>query len=291
MTPKQYCQHKVAASGSSFYYSFLFLPADIRRDIMALYAFCRAVDDVVDDMKDPAVAQQKLNWWRHEIQATFQQRATHPITREIQRIMDYCPLEQPYFEAMIDGMQMDLSNSRYPDMQALIKYCYQAGSTTGLIAARLFGYEEVATEAYAHDLGIAFQLTNIIRDVKEDAKRQRIYLPSDLLAKHGVDEQAILNGQDSDLLRGALLELAVFAETYYQSAIAKLPEVDRWKQRSGLVMYAIYHALLQRIREQDFAVMQGKIELSRWSKLWIALQSARQEIIRHRRYLKQQHVD
>ena len=287
MTPQEYCQEKTAASGSSFYYSFLFLPADTRRAITALYAFCREVDDIVDECRDVDIAQQKLDWWRQEIGETYNGHAHHPVAQELARLIEPYQLPQRHLLEIIDGMQMDLVKQRYANMKELEQYCYHAASVVGLLAARLFGYENDATEHYAHDLGMAFQLTNIIRDVREDATRGRVYLPQDLLAKHDVDESALTRDTINKGLQAVLLELATRAENYYESALHALPESDRWNQRSGLIMSAIYHALLVRIRDNDFDVMKGRTSLPRLSKLWIAWKTARRENRRHQQYLKQ----
>ena len=290
MTPEQYCQDKAVSSGSSFYYSFLFLPPDTRRAITALYAFCREVDDVVDEIHEVTVSQQKLDWWRHELNQIFIEKAQHPVGLELQRLIEPFGLTQKHFDDIIDGMQMDLLQTRYASIRELEKYCYHAASSVGLIAARLFGYKDKATEHYAHDLGIAFQLTNIIRDVKEDGRRNRIYLPRDLLARHDVDESSLIRGEFSDALHAVLMELADCAEAYYESSISKLPERDRWNQRSGLIMSSIYRSLLVRIRKDNFNVMNSRISLSNLSKLWIAWKTARRENRRYRQYLKQHAV-
>ncbi len=287
MTPEQYCQDKAASSGSSFYYSFLFLPPDIRRAITALYAFCREVDDVVDEVREASVAQQKLDWWRHELVQTFAGKARHPVGLELQRLVEPFGLVHGYFDDIIDGMQMDLLQTRYASIEELEKYCYHSAGAVGLIAARLFGYENRATEQYAHDLGMAFQLTNIIRDVKEDSGRNRIYLPQDLLARHGVNEAFLMAGEFNSALHDVLQELADHAEAYYESSLSKLPDVDRWNQRSGLIMSSIYRSLLARIRKHDFNVMDGRISVPNLSRLWIAWKTARRENKRYRRYMKQ----
>ncbi len=287
MSPEQYCQDKTASSGSSFYYSFLFLPPDIRRAITALYAFCREVDDIVDEVREAAVAQQKLDWWRHELDQTFDERAQHPVGLELQRLVSPFGLTKCYFDDIIDGMQMDLLQTRYANIEALETYCYRSASAVGLIAARLFGYHDKSTEQYAHDLGMAFQFTNIIRDVREDSGRNRIYIPQDLLARHDVAEASLVTGEFSDGLHTVLLELADHAEAYYESSISKLPESDRWNQRSGLAMSSIYRTLLTRIRKHDFNVMNDRVSIPNLSKLWIAWKTIRYENRRHRQYLKQ----
>ena len=170
MTPDEYCQQKTARSGSSFYYSFLFLPQPQRRAITALYAFCREVDDVVDECQDLQVAASKLAWWRQELAGLDAGQAQHPVTQALQSASAEFSLPGEQLQEIIDGMEMDLQQSRYLDFKALSLYCYRVAGVVGLLAARIFGYQDRKTQKYAHDLGFAFQLTNIIRDVGEDAR-------------------------------------------------------------------------------------------------------------------------
>jgi len=270
MTPDEYCQKKAAGSGSSFYYSFLFLPPERRRAITALYAFCREVDDVVDECPDPQVARAKLAWWRAELAATYDGRPSHPVTQSLSEAGRRFNLPQELLAEIIDGMEMDLNQSRYPEFKTLHLYCYRVASVVGLLAAEIFGYEDRRTLKYAHDLGLAFQLTNIIRDVGEDARRGRIYLPQDELARFGVAENDILAGRDSDAFR-ALMDFQVArAEQYYDQAFAQLPAQDRRAQRPGLVMAAIYRTLLWEIRKDGCRVLDRRIALAPLRKLWLA---------------------
>ncbi len=179
MTPDQYCQEKCAASGSSFYYSFLFLPAERRQAIMALYAFCREVDDVVDECNDVSLASTKLAWWRQEVQRIADGNPQHPVGLALKKVAPGISLPTEQLLEIIDGMEMDLQQSRYLDFKGLSLYCYRVASVVGLLAAEIFGYTDRQTQKYAHDLGMAFQLTNIIRDIGEDARRGRIYIPMD----------------------------------------------------------------------------------------------------------------
>ena len=198
MTPDQYCQEKCATSGSSFYYSFLFLPPARRQAIMALYAFCREVDDVVDECNDPALASTKLAWWRMEVERIASKQATHPVGLALQAVSPEIEISAARLNEIIDGMEMDLQQTRYLDFTGLSLYCYRVASVVGLLAAGIFGYRDAQTEKYAHDLGMAFQLTNIIRDVGEDARRGRIYLPIDELKQFNVPAADILNARYSD---------------------------------------------------------------------------------------------
>ncbi len=287
MTPQQYCQERAAGSGSSFYYSFLFLPSPRREAIIALYAYCREVDDVVDECSDPQLARIKLAWWREEVARLFAGEPEHPVTRALLPVVAQFDLPQERFQEIIDGMEMDLGRVRYPDFKALHLYCYRVASVVGLMAAEIFGYQDRQTLKYAHDLGLAFQLTNIVRDVAEDAERGRIYLPQDELAHFGVEEQALLERRDSDNLRQLLQFQTERARHYYQSAFAKLPERDRFDQRAGLIMAAVYLTTLDRLEAAHFPTFGRRIRLSPWRKLWLAWRTARKEAVRHRRLLAQ----
>ena len=270
MTPDDYCQQKAAASGSSFYYSFLFLPAEKRQAIMALYAFCREVDDVVDECSDPAMAQAKLAWWRTEIAALYAGHPSHPVTQSLATALGRFDLAQELMQEIIDGMEMDLTGARYASFSDLHLYCYRAASVVGLLAAEIFGYQNRQTLKYAHDLGLAFQLTNIIRDVGEDARRGRIYLPVDELQRFNVPAADILNSRYSDNFR-ALMEFQYQrAEATYEKALGQLPAVDRKSQKAGLIMAAIYRATLREIAHDGYQVLHQRISLTPLRKLWLA---------------------
>ena len=270
MTPDEYCQQRAAGSGSSFYYSFLFLEPRRRQAITALYAFCREVDDVVDECPDSALARAKLDWWRSEIAALYLGRPSHPVTQALAESLKEFHLPQEQLLEIIDGMEMDLQQVRYADFKALHLYCYRVASVVGLLAAEIFGYSERQTLKYAHDLGLAFQLTNIIRDVGEDARRGRIYLPQDELARFGVTEADLLHANYSDNFR-RLMEFQVGrAQTTYQQAFAQLPAADRKAQRAGLIMSAIYRATLDEIVRDNYRVLDQRISLPPLRKLWLA---------------------
>ena len=270
MTPEQYCQDKAAKSGSSFYYSFLFLPPERRRAITALYAFCREVDDVVDECTDTELARTKLAWWQKEIDGTFSGSAQHPVAQALIPVVRTFNLPQSHFQDVIDGMEMDLRYNRYPDFATLQSYCYRVAGVVGLMAAEIFGYRDPATLKYAEHLGTAFQLTNIIRDVGEDARRGRVYLPIDELARFGLSATDIVHLQDREELR-PLMEFQIErAEQYYEQAFASLPAQDRKAQRPGLVMAAIYQAVLKEIRNSGCKVLDRRTSLTPIRKLWIA---------------------
>jgi phytoene synthase len=277
MNPDDYCQRKAAASGSSFYYSFLFLPAEQRRAILALYAFCREADDVVDDCSDAGVARLKLQWWREEIGRAFQGTPQHPVTQALQPHLQRYNLPEEYFREILDGMEMDLDQQRYPDFSSLALYCYRAAGVVGLLAAEIFGYQDRGTLKYATELGTALQLTNILRDVHEDARRGRIYLPQDELRAAGVGEDDLLRGTGTPQLRQLFARQADRARDYYARAEQLLPEVDRPAQRSGLIMAGIYRTLLDEIEADGFRVLERRVALTPLRKLWIAWKIARRE--------------
>ncbi len=270
MTPDDYCQQKAARSGSSFYYSFLFLPPNQRRAITALYAFCREVDDVVDECHDPQIAATKLAWWRQELSSVYGGKPQHPVSQALQSACAGFNLPEEQLQEIIDGMEMDLQQSRYLDFKALSLYCYRVASVVGLLAAEIFGYQERKTQKYAHDLGVAFQLTNIIRDVGEDARMGRIYLPIDELKRFQVPAADILNARHSDNFQRLMAFQVERAESYYAQAIDALPASDRHSQRPGLVMAAIYRTLLDEIKRDGYQVLSQRTSLTPIRKLWIA---------------------
>ncbi|MBN8762434.1 MAG: squalene/phytoene synthase family protein [Thiobacillus sp.] len=231
----RYCQERAAASGSSFYYSFVFLPLDVRRAITAFYALCRELDDVVDECHERQVAEIKLDWWRAEI-------------------------------GRFAG--------RYPDFRSLRLYCYRVAGVVGEIAAAIFdgarSEHDRDIRRYAHELGLAFQLTNIIRDVGEDARRGRIYLPQDELARFGVAEADLLNGRDTPQFQALMQFQYERALACYDRALATLPPGARRAQRPGLVMAAIYRTLADEIREAGFPVLRARVSLTPLRKLWLA---------------------
>jgi len=270
MTPDEYCQEKAAQSGSSFYYSFLFLPPDKRRAITALYAFCREVDDVVDDCSDENVARTTLAWWRTEVEAIYQGKPQHPVGQALAPLVSQFNLPASQLHEIITGMEMDLQQRRYENFDTLQLYCYRVASVVGLLAAEIFGYSDRSTLKYAHDLGLAFQLTNIIRDVGEDARRGRIYIPLEELQQFGISPEDILNRRET----GAFHKLMQFqierAQRYYQQALAALPAADRKAQRAGLIMAAIYRTTLDEIAASGCHVLKERVSLTPLRKLWLA---------------------
>ncbi len=273
MSPEAYCKSKAASSGSSFYYSFLFLPPPRRRAITALYAFCREVDDVVDEIEDQQLARTKLAWWRSEIANLYAGNPQHPVTQALAPCIEPYGITAERLNEIIDGMQMDLEQSRYLDFKGLERYCYLVAGVVGLLAAGIFGYRNPQTLEYAKNLGLAFQLTNIIRDVGEDARRNRIYLPMDELKRFEVPASDILNARASDNFTRLMQFQAERARSYYAQAQACLPAEDRRQQRAGLIMAAIYRTVLDEVAADGFRVLTQRTSLTPMRKLWIAIRT------------------
>jgi len=270
VTPDEYCQEKAARSGSSFYYSFLFLPPERRRAITALYAFCREVDDVADEVSDTEVARTKLAWWRTEVANLFAGHPQHPVTLALAPFAREYGLDAARMNEIIDGMEMDLTHRRYADFEALRLYCHRAAGVVGQLSASIFGYSNPSTLEYAESLGIAFQLTNIIRDVGEDARRGRVYLPMDELAAYGLAPEDIVERRGGPRFAELMASQAARARAWYARAFANLAAEDRRSQRPGLVMAAIYRTLLDEIARDGYAVLEHRVVLTPLRKLWIA---------------------
>ncbi len=270
MTPEQYVQQKAAASGSSFYYAFLFLPKPRRAAITAFYAFCREVDDVVDDMVDPSVAHTKLAWWQAEVVKAFSGAPSHPVLRALMPLAADYQIEQRHLQAIIEGCQMDLDQTRYLDFAGLQRYCHLVAGVVGEVAANIFGQTQAQTIQYAHTLGQALQLTNIIRDVGEDALRGRIYLPVNELQQFEVKAHEVLKRSYSDRFTALMKFQAERAHRLYDEAFALLPAADRRTQKPGLMMASIYRTLLREIERDNFQVLHQRVSLTPLRKLWLA---------------------
>ena len=270
MSPDEYCQQKTVQSGSSFYYSFLFLPPERRRAITALYAFCREVDDTVDECTDQSIARIKLAWWRNEVSVTYEGKPTHPVMLALQPHLAIYQLEQKHMQAIIDGMEMDLDQTRYLDYPAMQRYCWHVASVVGILSASIFGVSNPRTLEYAEKLGLAFQLTNIIRDVGEDARKGRIYLPVNELQQFNVTAADLLNARHSEKFENLMQFQVARAQKVYDEAFALLPKEDRRAQRPGLMMAAIYRTVLDEIERDGYHVLNQRISLTPLRKLWLA---------------------
>jgi len=274
MTPQQYVQDKAASSGSSFYYAFLFLPPPRRAAITAFYAFCREVDDVVDEIADPSVAARKLQWWRSEVAKAFAGTPSHPVMQALMPLTADFGIEAGHLNAVIEGCQTDLDQTRFLDYPALQHYCHLVAGVVGEVAANIFGRTQDATVQYAHQLGQAMQLTNIIRDVGDDARRGRIYLPMSELQRFEVKAHELLKREApwgySPRFDALMRFQAERAQAAYEAALQLLPDADRAAQKPGLMMANIYRTLLDEITAQGFQVLHQRTSLTPLRKLWIA---------------------
>ncbi len=277
MTPEQYVQDKAAGSGSSFYYAFLFLPPPRRAAITAFYAFCREVDDVVDEVADPSVAGAKLAWWRDEVARAFAGQPSHPVMKALMPCTQPFDITAAHLDAVIDGCMTDLQQTRFLDYPALQRYCHLVAGVVGEVAANIFGRSQDATVQYAHQLGQAMQLTNIIRDVGDDARRGRIYLPVSELQRFDVKAHELLKRDRpwgySERFSALMKFQAERAHATYDAALSLLPEVDRPAQKPGLMMANIYRTLLREIEAQNFQVLHQRTSLTPIRKLWLATQT------------------
>ena len=270
MTPDEYCQNKAAKSGSSFYYSFRFLAPDRRRAITALYAFCREVDDIADEVADVNVARAKLGWWRAELANLFAGHPQHPVTKALEPATRTFGVDLDRLNEIIDGMEMDLTRHRYSDFESLKLYCHRVAGVVGQLSASIFGFAQPQTMDYAENLGLAFQMTNIIRDVGEDARRDRIYLPADEMQRFGVTVEDILRARHTTNFEQLMAFQAERAKSLYDAAFRALLPEDRLPQRPGLIMAAIYRTLLSEIENDGYKVLTQRTSLTPLRKLWIA---------------------
>ncbi|NBO10937.1 MAG: squalene synthase HpnD, partial [Methylophilaceae bacterium] len=212
-----------------------------------------------------------LAWWRQEIRNLYTGTPQHPVTKALLPAISAYKMDEEHFLEIIDGMEMDLDQNRYANFKELQLYCYRVASVVGLLSVQIFGYTNRNTLKYAHDLGIALQLTNIIRDVGEDARRGRIYLPLDEIKKAGLSETDVLHGHISEKMQ-TLLEFQIErAETFYDRALKALPKEDKKSQRTGLIMAAIYRTLLREIKADNAqVVLNARVSLTPLRKLWLA---------------------
>ncbi|MBU6438369.1 MAG: presqualene diphosphate synthase HpnD, partial [Betaproteobacteria bacterium] len=232
--------------------------------------FCREVDDVVDEVHDPGVARTTLAWWRSEVAQAYAGQPTHPVMQALMPHVGPFRIEQAYLQGIIDGVEMDLAQTRWLDFAGLAHYCHHVAGLVGMAASGIFGRSSDATLQYADKLGLAFQLTNIIRDVGDDARKGRIYLPVDELQRFDVKAADILNARYSAGFVPLMQFQAARAHAVYDEALALLPEADRRAQRPGLMMAAIYRALLREIERDGFQVLHQRVSLTPIRKLWLA---------------------
>ena len=275
MLALDYCRQKAAESHSSFLSGFRFLSVEKRNAITVLYAFCRELDDVVDGCTDPNVAQITLNWWRSDLEKVFNnEMPEHPVHQALKDIRASFDLPKNEFEALIDGMQMDLEQARYGSFDELKLYCHLVAGVVGRLIARILGFSNPQTLEYAEKMGLALQLTNIIRDVGEDARQGRIYLPIEEMQKFDVPANVIMQCKPTDNFAKLMQFQVDRARETYREAMLLLPAEDKKSQKVGLIMAAIYYALLNEIdRDGAQNVLTYKIAIPSPRKKRIALKT------------------
>ena len=262
------CAEITRRASSNFYYAFMLLPAERRRALHAIYAFCRFVDDIADDETVPEPVEM-LAQWRAELDNVFAGTPTRAVSRALAENVRRFRIPRCYFEEVIDGVEMDLTRRRYATFDELSLYCRRVASAVGLICIEIFGYSNPAARIYAERLGVAFQLTNIIRDVREDAARGRIYLPFEDLKRFEVSEDEILKGVYSPRFRSLMEFEATRARAFYREAENALPPEDRPSMIAAEGMRRIYAALLERIVRSNYRVFDGRLSLSTPRKLYL----------------------
>jgi phytoene synthase len=259
-------------SGSNFYYSFLFLPRPKREAIYALYAFCRTVDDVVDQPGGtPAEQRQVLAEWRSELALAYEGRPTVPLAIRLAEVVRAFPVPRSHLEAVLDGVEMDLDKRRYATFDELFEYCYRVAAAVGLSCIEVFGYTDPRAREYAVNLGVALQLTNILRDLRTDAERGRIYLPMDEVRRFGYTEDDLLHGRPTPAYLALMRFQADRIHAYYRAARASLPRVDRRRLVAAEIMRVIYQEVLRTIEARQFRVFDHRVRLSTPRKALLAI--------------------
>ena len=270
MTPDEYCRNQAAPSRSSFYYSILFLPADKRRALTALFAFYREIEESAKECSDPALGQIKLNWWRQELATAFGGRAQHPVTQALLPMATQFALPQELLLQLIDGVESSLLINRHADSRSLQVYCYRTSGLAEQLASRILGLNDPNALQHAQELGLAFGLTYVILNVRDDAQRNRILLPQDELERFGVTAADILNLRETENFK-KLIEFAIDkAESCYNRATSGFPEAERKVLRARLALAAIYRSLLREIRKDGCRILRRRVDLTPVRKLWLA---------------------
>jgi len=274
-----YCTNETKKSGSSFYYSFLFLSNEKKMAITSVYAFCREVDDIVDECSELHIAEQKLSFWQQELEFIYDGKPSHPVAIALQHTVTKFQLPKLWFEEIIQGMLMDLQYQGYQTIEDLEVYCHCVAGVVGKICATIFGYMHSETLEYARRLGICLQYINIIRDIGEDLRRNRVYIPEVFLKKYNLTADHILkqNITDKNQWIKMLTDFSKFAYFNYNTAFEKLHIEDRQNQVCGIIMGEIYLKVLTKIKKKKFNVLNQKINLTPINKLWTAYTTLRNE--------------
>ncbi|MDR4494921.1 MAG: presqualene diphosphate synthase HpnD [Nitrospirales bacterium] len=276
MTPQEaqaLCTAYTKKSGSNFYYSFLFLPRHRREAMYTIYAFCKLVDSAVDEPAPGSHPSEEVAKWRQEISATYQGHPTQPVTLSLAAHLQTFDIPESLLQELITGVEMDLTINRFTTFPELYQYCYRVASVVGLICLKIFQTQSPAAEDYAVNLGLAFQLTNILRDLKSDAEHNRIYLPLEDLQRFGYPEQALLQQQSTPALVDLVKYECERARSYYQKAqtiLQGLPASDQQSLVVAEIMRGVYSRILQQLEEQNYQVFGPRVRISPMQRLAIA---------------------
>ncbi len=270
MTPDEYCRNQAAPSGSNFYYSVLFLSAEKRRALTALFAFYREIEESAKECSDPALGQIKLNWWRQELATAVGGRAQHPVTQALLPMAFQFALPQELLLQLIDGVESGLLINRHADFRSLQGYCYRTSGLAEQLAARILSFHDPDTLNSSKELGLAFGLTHVILNVRDDGLRNRILLPQDELERFGVTAADILNLHETENFK-KLIEFAIDkAESCYNRATSGFPAAERKALRARITLAVIYRSLLREIRKDGCRILRRRVDLTPVRKLWLA---------------------
>jgi phytoene synthase len=271
MNPTKFVSRLTRKSRSNFFYAFLCLPRPQREALYAVYAFCRIVDDAVDVGQDQAAKRKELERWRAEIAQVFDGSPAHPAAQRLQEAVKLFPIPREALNEIIAGVEMDLDRSTYETFDELFPYCYRVASAVGLCCIEIFGYSDVRAREYAVNLGVALQLTNIMRDVQPDARAGRVYLPQEDLERFGVAAADLAAGRYTPEFLRLMEYEAVRAHDYYERAWAALPRSDEHRLFAAEIMGRTYFALLETIERRRFQVFGARVSVPTPRKLSIAL--------------------
>ena len=267
-----HCRHVARTRAGNFYYSFIVLPAERRRAMCAVYAFMRYCDDIVDEGGSNADKQNRLNQWRGALNEAYDSSGdfSHDILPAFQDTVTHFSIPKSYFEAIIDGAEMDLSVTRYLTYEDLYQYCYRVASAVGLVCIHIFGFTDESAKKYAESCGIAFQLTNILRDIQEDLEMDRVYLPQEDLETYGYTEEDIQRGVLDDRFKQLMAFEVGRAKKCYEEALPLLPLIHPSSRACLAAMIRIYRENLFEIERRNYDIYHQRIRLSAWKKLAIA---------------------
>ena len=267
----RYCETLARREARNFYPAFRVLPKDQRRAMCALYAFMRIADDLSDEPGDVVDKRRGLAAWREALRQALEGRPTHPIHPALEHAVSTFAVPAEYLEAVIDGVEMDLTTFSYATFADLRLYCWRVASAVGLACVHLWGCADERATEFAESAGIAFQLTNILRDLKEDAARGRVYLPAEDLERFGYDVDRLRRGVRDDAFRALMRFQVERARLYYEQAWPLAPLLDRPGRAVFLMMARTYASLLDAIERRDYDVFSGRVRVGGWRKLMLAL--------------------